>query len=369
MTKKILTFLIILVIWIGLAILLSAEVFLGGILSDKRIQVDWAEQFFKILQLSLTWAILTPPILWLVGKFPFERSKWTVPLLIHSVAGILITPVQAVPYLLVDGLLSGADSPFSFLIRQYLGYVGRISFLGLIIYWSVLLIAHMIRLQRKLGMEKLRAAQLSQSLTAAQLQLLKSRLQPHFLFNSLNSISLFAAQQDIDATREMIDRLGRMLRLSLENITEQLTPLESELDILNCYLDIEEMRFQDRLRIIKKIDTEALRASVPNLILQPLVENAVRHGFSKRIGAGLIEIDIRKNGNRLTIKVADDGPGLPRGWELETGSGVGLKNTIERLEMLFPQSYTLKLYNREEGGATAELTIPFVEVEGTGQSG
>jgi two-component system, LytTR family, sensor kinase len=186
------------------------------------------------------------------------------------------------------------------------------------------------------------------------------QLHPHFLFNTLHSISALL-KKDTDAARRMITRLGDFLRLTLENSGDQEVTLQQEMDFLRCYLEIERIRFQDRLVTRVAVEPQVLDAKVPNLILQPIVENAIRHGISPRSTPGLIEIEAKPRNGALRIQVRDNGPGLPEHRSSDTlfRKGLGLANTETRLERLYGTAHLFDLTNDPDGGLVVTLEIPF----------
>src|SRR5205085_3675512 len=220
--------------------------------------------------------------------------------------------------------------------------------------------------QEELKISRLEAALAHAQLeiTQAQLQALKMQLQPHFLFNTLNSISTLL-DEDVEAADEMLARLGDFLRLTLDNSGAQEVTLQEELEFLRCYLEIERVRFQDRLAVELKIDADALAARVPNLILQPLVENAIRHGIVARRGPGRIEIRASRTDGLLRLQVKDNGPGLhaDSGASPTLKRGLGFALTRERLERLYATRQSLTLVDAPEGGLEVTLEIPFVAAE------
>lgn len=203
--------------------------------------------------------------------------------------------------------------------------------------------------RRALNEERLAAR-----LASAELQVLKMQLQPHFLFNTLNTIYNLAPQNSRKA-QMMIARLSDLLRLSLDHVSSNMVPLQQELEFLDNYLDIEKTRFEERLTIVREIDPEALDAAVPNLLLQPLVENAIRHGISKKASGGTVEIKAAKHGSRLKMTITDDGrsPGAST-----AGSGIGLANTRARLTQLFGQDFTFELQPTGVGSQVV-IDLPF----------
>ena len=197
----------------------------------------------------------------------------------------------------------------------------------------------------------------------AQLQALKMQLHPHFLFNALHSISALV-HSDPDAADKMIARLGDFLRLTLDSAAAQEVPLRQEIEFLNCYLEIERIRFQDRLTTRLEVDPQVLNCRVPNLILQPIVENAIRHGVSQRAAHGHVEVRAYRAGQCLRLEVRDNGRGLPDDGAAavhttQSGSGgVGLSNTRARLQQLYGGAYRFDIANAPTGGAVVTLEIP-----------
>jgi LytS/YehU family sensor histidine kinase len=230
--------------------------------------------------------------------------------------------------------------------------------LAVITYWIVLAVLRGMDSRRRLRDERLRNAQLETQLAQSQLQALRMQLQPHFLFNTLNAISALALADPLQA-RQMIARLSDFLRLTLEERHAPQVPLSRELEFLRCYLDIQRVRFQDRLGTRLEVDDDTLRAAVPNLILQPLVENALRHGLLAKAEPGHLHVVGRRDGDQLVLRVDDDGLGLPPDGASE---GIGLANTRARLAMLFGGNARLDLQRRDGGGTRVELRLPFREV-------
>jgi len=207
--------------------------------------------------------------------------------------------------------------------------------------------------RRALNEERLAAR-----LASAELQVLKMQLQPHFLFNTLNTIYNLAPQNSRKA-QVMIARLSNLLRLSLDHVSPNMVPLQQELEFLDSYLDIEKTRFEERLQVVRDIDPEALDAAVPNLLLQPLVENAIRHGINKKAAGGKIEIFAARRGDRLRITITDDGrPPEPS----TSSSGIGMANTRARLTQLFGNDFSFELMSAGQG-AQVLIDLPFKAVE------
>jgi LytS/YehU family sensor histidine kinase len=212
---------------------------------------------------------------------------------------------------------------------------------------------------------ELRASQLQGQLEKARLQALKSQLQPHFLFNCLNSISALMLT-NVEAADRMITRLGDLLRISLETAGTQMTTLSRELEFVNCYIEIEKVRFEERLKVTVDIAPETLDASVPHLLLQPLVDNAIKHGISRLVGGGEIWISATQDDTDLHLEVRDNGPGLLDPSNFQSG-GMGLRITKERLETIYGQNQSMELIPLQEGGMVARVSIPFQVAIGRGE--
>jgi len=218
----------------------------------------------------------------------------------------------------------------------------------------VLGVVQAIEYGRSLRQGQLRATQLEARLAQARLEILRSELQPHFLFNALHAISALM-HRNVEAADEMITHLGDLLRLSLERKSVQEVPLREELAVLEPYLSIVRIRFGDRLSINVDVDQSLLEFKVPLFLLQPLVENAIRHGIARRAGAGRIEIRARALGDFVQITVFDDGAGLSQNAIRE---GIGLSNTKMRLEQLYGSAAELVLKGHPESGTEVLVTIP-----------
>jgi two-component system, LytTR family, sensor kinase len=323
--------------------------------------VTWSNNFAAWLICGYLWAALTPPILYLSRRFPIERRNWPRRALFHFACSLVMVAILLGVYVLAAKLagLPIAQRPLgsAFLALVILEY-----HFSLLIYWVILGIDHALRYYRKYRERELQASQLETRLAQAQLQVLKMQLHPHFLFNTLHAISTLM-HKDVEAADRMIARLSDLLRLALENEGVQEVTLKQELELLERYLDIEQTRFRDRLTVEMSIEPEVLDARVPNLILQPLVENAIRHGITTRRGQGRIEIGARRTNGTLALSVRDDGRGLGTGQEEKIKEGVGLTNTRARLSQLYGERAGFELKSMPEGGTLCSLLIPFHEAE------
>lgn len=300
------------------------------------------------------WMLLVPAIAWL-GRFTASRS-WRFFCLVHVPAGLLIALIHVLVQASSFWELYGTQMPKIHTLGQYLQveFVNGLH-LSIIVYWVILAVLRGMESRRRLRDERLRSAQLETQLAQSQLQTLRVQLQPHFLFNTLNAISALALADPMQA-RMMISRLSDMLRLTLEERHTQLLPLSRELEFVRNYLDIQRVRFRDRLAVHFEVSDEVLHAEVPSMILQPLVENALKHGLLEKTTHGNLYLSARREGYGLRLTVEDDGLGLP---SESVADGIGLGNTRARLEMLFGTAASMKLLARAGGGTCAEIRMPF----------
>jgi two-component system, LytTR family, sensor kinase len=301
------------------------------------------------------YAALTPLVLWLARRFPFDRQRWRRNLAVHACAGLAVSAAWGVGHILLDAWFAQnfARLTATNLLRLVFFFLDK----ELLVYWLLVLASQASNYYQRYREGELRASQ-------AQLQALKMQLHPHFLFNALHSISALV-HTDPDAADKMIARLGDFLRLTLDTAATQEVALRQELNFLNCYLEIERIRFHDRLTTRLHVEPQTLNCRVPNLILQPVVENAIRHGVAVRSGPGHIEVRAERRGEMLRLQVRDNGPGLPAepAARKKSEGGVGLSNTRARLAQLYGAAYRFELENAPEGGAVVTLEIPFQSLE------
>ena len=309
-------------------------------------QVYWWPTIKIALSEWYVWALLTPAAVWVARRFPFVRGRYARAIVVHVLAGVALTAAK----IAIEGWVR----------NNWLGIPGRINpinkfHLSFITYWGIVGVTQAVAIYRMYRERELAAAQLETQLAQARLQALQMQLHPHFLFNTLHAISALM-HRDVDAAEKMLARLSDLLRLTLEGGGTQEVRLKDEMEFLEKYLEIEQTRFQDRLTVRTTIAPEALDGMVPNLILQPLVENAIRHGIAPRAQPGTVEIRARRDGMMLRIEVCDDGPGLRPGNGRE---GLGLANTRARLAALYPQRHQFELTSPASGGVCVAMTIPF----------
>ncbi len=320
--------------------------------------------WLQVLTWALTewelWALLTPFILLLARRFYIDRQnrRHTIP--IHLALGLGFSFIHIVLHAAAEQQTTWAWSP-----NEHMNFTASIYYLAtkkfhlnLLTYFIIVGVSHAVEYYRRYQERERTAALLEAQLSRAQLQALKMQLHPHFLFNTLNTISALI-HRDPRAADRMVARLGDLLRLTLDNHGVEEVTLKEELEFLAKYLEIERTRFHDRLSVRMEIEPESLDARLPNLLLQPLVENAIKHGISARPGAGHIEISARREQGMLLLSVRDDGTGLPPDWLTCGQAGVGLTNTRARLAQLYGARHTFTLTNINGGGLAVAIAIPF----------
>lgn len=309
------------------------------------------------------WALLTPVIFRFSHRFGIERANWFRRFLLHFGIGILVAlfiDVYEESLRYVFGLRND-DSSFNLLQ----GLFDFRLFNELTIYIGVLaagfardyLRQYQARQDEAIQLQA-QATQLRAQLAESRLATLRMQLNPHFLFNTLHAVSSLV-ERDPRGVRRMIARLSDLLRYTLEGASEQEVPLKQEVEFLNRYLDIEQIRFQGKLEVKEDIPSDLHEALVPNLILQPLVENAIKHGVSKTDGSGRIDLRAWREGEMLYLSVLDNGPGASGDGAYSEDPGVGLRNTRARLEGLYGSVASLMLDEGTEGGFVATIQLPY----------
>jgi two-component system LytT family sensor kinase len=287
-------------------------------------------------------------------RFPLERPLLARHVLVHILFGGLFSMAHIALYVLGRGALNpeafAFQESFTFwFIRRFHG--------NLFYYWTFVIVSHALDYYRRLRERERKASELEARLAQAQLHALKMQLQPHFLFNTLHTISEMIHEEPETADR-MIMRLSELLRLTLDNTTTQEVPLQHEIDFLNRYLEIERARLGDRLTVGLEIDPATLAAKVPNLILQPLVENAIRHGIAPYSSPGKVTIRSEQVNGALRLQVRDTGSGTAEPRRAQNQTGVGLANTRARLLQLYGQSQNFEAFRDALGGFVVTITIP-----------
>jgi two-component system, LytTR family, sensor kinase len=318
--------------------------------------------YLQSLRMYLTefwaWGFITPLVIWLDRRLPFSGKELGKRIGAHLIASAIFTVIYFYIFTTMRAIVGVV--PWSS-IRP--GQIFSFSNLGWYL-WSWLICCLIVGARQAYGYyerymnSQLQLEKLEHSFSEARLNALRMQLDPHFLFNALNTISSHV-ERDPKLTRRMIEHLGDLLRMSLDSKDRQEVPLAEELALLGHYLEIQKIRFGNQLRVVMDVSPEVKYAAVPSMFIQPLVENAIRHGISRRAAGGTVIVHAAPKDGRLEIRVLDDGVGLPRGWTLEESEGLGLSITRQRIEGIHPNgtsSFAVK--NREEGGAAVEVMLP-----------
>lgn len=298
-------------------------------------------------------ALLTPPVIWLGLRFPFERKVWLKNAFLHLACSLVFAVVHLLLLPVGNTIVMGASFKESYKLPiAWLSLIFSFGAGNIIQYWSLVVICQAIMYFRKYRERE-------HNLTQAQLQALKTQLNPHFLFNTLNAISELV-YEDAEEAEKTISKLSELLRLSLKSDQAQEIALCDELEFLRMYVEIQQTLLQERLKIEWRIAPETLFACVPNMILQPLVENSIRHGIAPRSSGGTIKIESARQNGDLVLKVEDDGLGIKD--ETKISGGIGLQNTRTRLLHLYGEAHEFVLQNRLNASGTAiEIKLPFRE--------
>jgi sensor histidine kinase YesM len=342
---------LIVLIWLLLACFNTAQRFVSAVFTGERF--GFAEALAFPLQQSLTWALLTPFVLMVVTRIPLRRGRIAAAVASWFVASLVIATAKIGVDWLTFSLFTTIQVPESgmALFRRMFAVRILVCVVNVWIIGGLYLALTNYELYRD---REWRARDLAARLAEAQLQVLEMQLNPHFLFNALQSIAELM-HSDVDAADLMLTRLSELLRLSLSRVGVHELSLREEVDFLRRYLAIEEVRFSDRLRVEFDIEPDVLDAAVPYLVLQPLVENALKHGVARRLEPGFVRIAAHRRDSQLLLEVADNGPGLAA----QQQERLGLANTRARLEQLFDRNQQFVLHSDPAGGVRVKLSIPF----------
>jgi len=340
--------------WTLVALSFAMQFYLGS--ARAGWPVSWGRALAASLGDWYAFALLAIPAIKLARRFQFERANWARVAVLHLIGSLLFSSLYALLRAWVGQWeASYAGRPLSF--PDALNPLLAKSFhLNIWFYWVILAVCHAFDYYQKFHERELRASELEKRLAQARLQALQSQMNPHFLFNTLHSISALM-HKDVDAADRMVMKLSELLRLALDNTDAHEVPLSQELDFLKRYLEIEQIRFRERMAVEWDIAPDTLQACVPNLVLQPLVENAIRHGIEKHARPGKVVLRSRASGGQLELQVEDNGSGLPSG--KLTREGIGISNTRTRLQQLYGARQKFALQNGPSGGLLAVVNIPF----------
>jgi two-component system LytT family sensor kinase len=359
---------IIIVIWVLLGLFFGLQIY-ANTASTTHSPAPIKQALGYALRRYSIYAVLTFPIVWLCRRFPPRSRGWlsytgiqaialTCFILLYTGLRLLTSPpVEPGTLRRLPITLQTAESLlFSNIFDQFWMFA------------SIVVVVLTLDYYGKLRQRELSEVQMKRQIAEYELQILKLQLHPHFLFNTLNGISTLMSR-DVKTAREMLVRLSELLRIALAHTSDREVSLSDEIEFVEAYLQLEQMRFGDRLEIQLNIEPETLSARVPHMILQPLIENAIRHGVARVRSGGSVALRTSRVEQLLRITVRNDGPPLDSKPDAVTPGGLGLGNTRARLWQLYGDNYRLRLANRREGGVELSLEIPFAEYPSAAEVG
>jgi two-component system LytT family sensor kinase len=345
------------VLWGGMGLFDATETVV--VMRSQGMHHNWPALFGTTLLSWLPWALATPLVMRLGRRFSPTKlrplSVWAV----HAGLATLIDVTSGAWLAFMNVILNPwakPEGPGSFLSLWDTGVINGV-LVTVVFYVSILAIAFVLDSRDRIAQQQAEAAQLSEQLTKAQLVALRHQIEPHFLFNALNAVAALVRDGRNDDATNMIAGLSDLLRRVLQDSGKQQVPLREELELLDKYLAIQKVRFSDRLQVDSNIPADLLQSQVPSLILQPIVENALKHGISRRAQGGTVRIAAARCNGHLDLTVFNDGPSLTPNWE--HGSGVGLSNLVTRLRGLYGDNFSFSLRTPESGGVLASVSLPF----------
>ena len=343
-------------IWTLLAVLSAVEAYVSQ--SVLGPPISWGLAFRRAFEEWYPWAVLSIGVIWIANRVQFEPGRLTRWFVVHGIASAIAAAIYVVVFAwLMAGQRSVQDGSILTFEKVFRKAILHYSLFNVTMYWMVLVAHHgWVYYQRYRERER-QAGALATELVRARLELLRMQLNPHFLFNTLHTISAFI-HENPDRADRMVARLSELLRRTLDLGEAQEVRLREELAFLEGYLEIERMRFEDRLAVELQVEPGVEEMLVPSLILQPLVENAIRHGIEPREDPGRVRISARRADGMLELKVSDNGPGLPEVEAAPTREGVGLSNTRSRLAHLYGAKHKFDLTSAPGGGFEVRLLIP-----------
>ncbi len=350
--RRFLQWALIFVAWTLIVVTFSVQAYVFA-LARGRPDSFWHE-FLVAASDWYIWAALTPLVLFFCRRFRIRSDNWLSSVSVHLAVGVVISLLQLAIQVRLNYITNpGYKLTYWRVMYFFATFKGHIN---LLTYWVIVALNHGFYYYEQSRARELAWSRMETDLANAQLQVLNMQLHPHFLFNTLNSISTLISE-DPQAARQMVLKLSDLLRASLNKIDQPAVPLQQELELLECYISIEQTRFKDRLVIEKEIAASALVCEVPTMILQPLVENAVRHGIGKHRQADRISIVAQRSNGHLLLEVRNCIGSMENGGS-SPNRGIGLANTRARLEQLYNGRHSFEIANREGGGVAVKLTLP-----------
>ena len=348
-------------VWLGIGLFDATQTVF--VMRAEGMHHYWTSLYFMELSSWLPFMIATPFLLRLGRKFPLSDWNRAINWTVHLGTAAIICLIYSLWVSMFEEWLNpwafvpGPDPFGKLFLRKFFSAILS----TLILYGLVMLVGHILIAQRRFAMQQAETARLNEQLTKAQLNALRRQIEPHFLFNTLNAIAGLVRENRNDAAVSMIARLSDFLRRTVNDSDRQQVALSEEIEFTQKYLEIQQVRFADRLTFAMDVPADLLSARVPSLILQPMVENAIKHGIAKRVQGGVISIAAARSNGTLTLRIFNDGPSLPATWE-QTTSGIGVQNVRTRLQSLYGNAFDLSLRN-QRGGVEASLSLPYAEIK------
>jgi two-component system LytT family sensor kinase len=348
-------------VWTLVAVGSSAAIYFES-RSRGNVRVWW-RVFLRVLPYWYFLSLMTPMIFWQGRKLAVRGNNWLKVIALNALAGFgwvsLFGAVFVSYELWLDNL------PKSDFLKYYKSIFGFGFLMDYFCYSAIVVTGYASQFYQQSRQQQSEAArlqlansQLETQLAQSQLQALKAQLHPHFLFNTLNTIAALVRRDEKHDAVNMLTSLGDLLRQTMNSDQQQFVTLRQELEFLRRYLEIQQVRFREQLRVELNIQPEAMEAFVPNLILQPLVENAIRHGIAENLETGRLSIVAARTNGKIEISVYNDGPELPPDWRMEANAGIGLSNTRQRLSKLYGDDFSFDLKSVAERGVMVTLELP-----------
>ncbi|MFA6469965.1 MAG: histidine kinase [Bacteroidota bacterium] len=365
-----------LLFYFGFLTILGVAFFLQAIFADsfeveapKPTTNEIINVFVDRVIAAYLWLLLTPMIIWVTEKISYKKLPFVIILIAHLFIGLFFTFIHIPIYTsYIYTVHSFVPWMYGSIFEKmpdvsYIDYVitslARVNHVYRLLYYSIIIAIHFaFDYFRKYSERELRASQLEIQLKEAQIRTLHQQLQPHFLFNTLNGISSLM-YKSVDQADKMLTYLGDLLRISLERMNVQEVPLKDDIAFIERYLLIEQTRMGERLIVKTNFQPDTLDALVPCMMTQPLLENAIKHGVAPRVKQGTITASSWRIAEKLYLQIEDDGKGFDQSLETQLTKGYGIKNTLERLNILYGNNYSLTFSNKETGGLRVTLSIPF----------
>ncbi len=345
-------------IWSGFGLTYATQTVF--VMRSEGMHHAWARLFVTSVLSFLPWGLATGFVMHLGTRFPPVNLKSVNTWLVHLASCAAIGLLSAAWSVWLDVALNPYANGFptgpyvhAWLDRFYNGILSM-----LVLYATILTVCYVLDSRARLAYQQTETARLNEQLSKAQLDALRRQIEPHFLFNTLNAISGLVRERRNDAAVSMIAGLSDFLRRLFEDSTRQQVPLGEEVEFAQKYLDIQKVRFVERLQFTVDVPRDLLLAQVPTLILQLMVENAIKHGIAKRAQGGAIRIAASRSSDRLRVSVYNDGPALH--WD-KALSGIGMSNMRTRLQSLYGDAFELNMQNQEPGGVEVTVSVPFKE--------